>query len=121
MEINQLDALIGVFLPILVAFLSKQSWLPAYKAGIALVFSLLVAVARVALDGKFDINNFVGTLFVVAGAAQVVYVALAKGLNLPVFDWLENTGPIKDQPVPVTIPTTDPDPDNEAGLNDRLR
>jgi hypothetical protein len=122
MELNSIDVVIGALLPPLISFLSKQSWPGAYKTLVAFGVSVAVGIIHVYLDGKFDLDNFGGTIFLVVGAAQVAYTTLWRPLAGATLDKLEQSGPVKDNPVLVgTTPDvklpTGYDPDNQANLN----
>lgn len=95
-NVDALDTLLGVAIPIIVGFVTKRSWPGSLKGLLMIVISLIVAGVKVALSGQLDLNgeHLAATFFVIAVSGEVSYRAITK-------EWaqqLQNTGPIKDTP-----------------------
>lgn len=101
--VDALDGLIGIAIPLVTGFLTKESWPGWIKAGIMFLLSLIVAGVKVAVSGQLDVNgdHLFTTFFVIAASAQVSYQAITSDFAKR----LQAVGPIKDSP-PAPQPAT---------------
>lgn len=113
-ELQTINTLLGILLPFGVSYLSKASFSPLQKSAICFGLALLVAAVQGFLQGQFDLNNLVGSIFVLFTSAQIVYHSKAFS---SILDQLEGAGPVKDLiPLPLTVPVSIPalSPDEEG-------
>lgn len=71
-------ALIGGFLPLLIAVVNNPDWTPLRRQVTATIISFAVGVVFVLISGNFDPQNWLVTLVAVVGAAQATYALIWK-------------------------------------------
>lgn len=73
-----IGALIGGFLPLLIAVVNNPNWTPMRRQIVGTVIAFAVGVVFVAISGNFDPQNWLVTLAAVLGASQATYALIWK-------------------------------------------
>jgi|SRR5690242_12874161 len=82
-------AIVGFFLPALVAIINRVDWKPWLKALVALVASVLVGTVTALLAGSFTGTTWLQAIGVVFAASQLAYHTWWK--NSDITNWIEQT------------------------------
>lgn len=84
-EIATIGIIIGALSPFLTAIVQQGNWPANVRRWVSIGVALVLGIGTVIAGGDFDLTNWVVTLTMVIGAAQVSYAALK-----PVTDRVED-------------------------------
>jgi len=82
MTVETWSALVGLFVPALIAFVNRSDWKDWIKALVALASSILVGTVTALLGGQFTGSNWVTAVGIVFATSQVAYLTWWKGSGI---------------------------------------
>jgi ABC-type uncharacterized transport system permease subunit len=82
MTTDQWAALVGFFLPALVAIINREEWKPWVKGAVALLASALVGTITALVAGSFTGASWIQAVGVVFAASQLAYHTWWKGTDI---------------------------------------
>lgn len=100
--LNQISIMVGLFLPLLVAYLVRVNTSRQVKQSIVLSMAIAAAIFIVAVKDGIAYDNadaVVRTVFLIVGAAQTFYITLWRLLSAAIIEKLEKIQP----PLPTMV------------------
>lgn len=77
-SIDQWTAIVGVFMPLLIAAINRTDWSAAAKSVGALVLCLAAAAAELTVKGQFDLTHWGANLLAIFFASVTTYYGFWK-------------------------------------------
>lgn len=81
-QIDNWTTIVGVFLPLVIAVVNRQSWGAPLKALAALAICILAAAGDVYWKGQFSVSNWAETTLAIFVIVATSYVAFWKPTGL---------------------------------------
>ena len=77
-QLTQVAALVGTFLPLLVAFIQRQHWSNAVRTGVGVGACVIAAVVVAYTKGQLNLHDLATSAFYIFTLTKTTYLAVWK-------------------------------------------
>lgn len=81
-NLAQISALVGTFLPLLIAFIQREHWRNSIRTAVGVLACAVAAVVTAYVDGKLNLNDLATSAFYIFTLTKVTYVAVWKPVGV---------------------------------------